>query len=129
MFRFAKREIMCETNLINSIKCNCCKWKYKYRSLSNSHGCSLLTKCVASWMRPLWTASRMRIRLSSEFNGTDGSTPASAWNFSAASLNPSKKSYKMSISGQIVRLNISIRLSITHQWPNNSWLICSCRLV
>lgn len=76
-------------NLINSIRCNCCKWKYKYRSLSNNSGCNWLTRCVASWTRPLCTASLINIRLSRVFNSTVGSTPASDWNFSAASLNPS----------------------------------------
>lgn len=82
---------MLYTNLINSIRCNCCKWKYKYRSLSNNSGCNWLTRCVASWTRPLCTASLINIRLSRVFNSTVGSTPASDWNFSAASLNPSVK--------------------------------------
>lgn len=122
------------THLINSIRCNCCKWKYRYRSLSSNHGCSWLTKCVASWMRPLWTASRMRIRLSNVFNGTDGSTPASAWNFSAAFLNPSvdfygtKKIQKSNVKKKIVKLFLLLQIC-THQSPNSSWSIYSYQLV
>lgn len=120
------------TNLISSIKCNCCKWKYKYLSLSSNHGWSLLTKCVASWMRPDWTASRIRIRLSSELSGTSGSTPASAWNFSAASLNPSVGTNVTKESGcekKTTKNVINSNQKQTYQSPNNSWSICSYQLV
>lgn len=78
------------TYLISSISCSCCKWKNKWRSLSNKSGCNWLTNCVASCMRPFCMASRISMRSSNELSSTEGSRrPASIWNFSAASLKPS----------------------------------------
>ena len=67
-----------------------CKWKYKYRLLSSSSGCRLLTNSIASSISPFCTASRIRIRSSRVSKSTPGWMPDSMRNFSAASLNPSK---------------------------------------
>lgn len=94
--------------LINSIRCSCCRWKYKCRSLSSRSGWSWLMRLIDSWILPDCTASRMRILLSSVDRSTSGSTPDSSWNFSAASLNPSE-----SLLRWIVEF---------HRWKNNSFV-------